>query len=104
MTRRTMYSFRDKKHSKGGIFSTVLSLASLLIFLALALISFLMKGEGGVYIGTIGLTAMVVSICGFITGLISFSEEDTLYFFSKLGSVLGGLIMIGWISIILFGV
>jgi hypothetical protein len=104
MARRAMYSFTEKRHSKGGIVSTIFSMVSLLIFFSLAVVSFFMKGEGGIYLGTIGLSAMVLSICGFIMGLASFSEEDTIYFFSKLGSVLGGLIMVGWLSIILFGV
>lgn len=104
MAKKATYSFTEKKHAKGGIAATGLGILSLVIFLILAAVSFAFNGQAGVYLGTIGLSAMITSICGLIIGLASFGEEDKIYFYSKFGSVLSGLIMVGWISIILMGI
>jgi len=103
MAKKTLYSFKEKKHSKKGILSTILGGISLLIFLVLAIVSASSRGNAGIYAGTIGLSAMLLSICGLIIGLISFAEEDKIYLYSKIGSVLSGVIMVGWIALILLG-
>jgi len=104
MAKKATYSFTEKRNAKGGVIATGLGVLSLLAFLILAGVAYAFKGQGGIYLGTIGLTAMIISICGLIIGLVSFGEEDKTYFYSKLGSVLSGLIMVGWISVILIGI
>lgn len=103
MAKKVLYSFTDKKHTRNGILSSILAGVSLLIFLILAVISFLMRGAAGTYVGALGLSAMVLSFTGLVIGLKSFAEKDKLYFYSKLGSVSCGVITIGWLALVLIG-
>ncbi|HIT89478.1 MAG TPA: hypothetical protein IAC41_03545 [Candidatus Merdenecus merdavium] len=103
MAKRTMYSFYEKKHTKKGIISTILSGVSFLVFLVLTFVSYYLKGNAGLYAGSIGLTAMIISIYGLVLGFQSFQEPGKLYLFSKIGSILNGLIAVGWLSLILIG-
>jgi len=104
MAKKRMYSFAEKKHSKKGITSVILGGVSFLIFCALVYISFSMGGNGGIYISFIGLAAIVLAIVGLIFGLLSFRERDVFYFYSKMGSILNGVVLAVWIFIILIGI
>ena len=72
MAKKRMYSFAEKKHSQRGLVSTILGGLSLVIFGALAYLAYYLDGEGGAYMGTIGLTGAVFSLMGLILGLVSF--------------------------------
>lgn len=104
MAKRKIYSFEEKRHSQRGITSTVLGIAALLIFLVLIYIACYYNGSGGAYLGSIGLTAMVLTVYGLICGLRSFQERNKIYTFSKIGSILNGILIAGWIGLILFGI
>lgn len=104
MARKRMYSFAEKRHSQRGLVSTILGGISLVIFVVLAYLAYYLDGQGGAYMGAIGLTGAVFSLMGVILGLISFGEQDTLFLFSKIGSILSGCMMAIWIFVILIGV
>lgn len=104
MAKKRMYSFAEKKHSQRGLVSSILGGISLLIFLVLSYLAFYLGGEGGAYLGSIGLTGVIFAITGFILGLLSFRESNILYFFSKLGSILNGCVLAVWIFVILIGI
>lgn len=98
------YSFAKKKPSPESIFSSILALISLLLFLIAAIVSGVFGGNGGIYLGAIGLAAIAISIYGFWVGLKSFSIPDCNYRYSKIGSVANGIFMIGWFALFLVGV
>ena len=104
MARKPMYSFAEKKHSKRGITASVLGGVSFLIFCVLAYLSFYFRGQGGQYLGAIGLTAMIMSFAGLILGFLSLTEKNSISFFPKLGAILNGVIFLGWVEIFLIGV
>lgn len=104
MARKRMYSFAEKKHSQRGLVSTILGGISLVIFAALAYLAYYLDGQGGAYLGSIGLTGTVFSLMGLILGMMSFGEQDTLFFLSKLGTILNGCVLAVWIFVILIGV
>ncbi len=104
MVKKRMYSFAEKKHSQRGLVSSVFGGISLVIFLALAYVAYYMNGQGGAYLGSIGLTGVLFSLMGLFLGLLSFGEENTFHFFSKLGSILNGCVLAVWIFVILIGV
>ena len=97
MAKRKMYSFEERRHSQMGITSTVLGIVAVIIILALIYVAAYYKGNGGAYLGSIGITAIV------ICGLRSFKEKNKIYTFSKIGSLLNGILIAGWIGLILFG-
>lgn len=104
MAKKKMYTFSDNRHSRGGITSTVLGGLSLVIFLVLAYVSYWFYGEGGAYLGALGFTGAVFSVCGLISGLLSFREKHMIYTFSKTGSILSSVALVIWIFVILLGV
>ena len=104
MAKRKTYSFEEKKHSQKGITSTVVGLLAFVIFVVLILISCYYNGNGGTYLGSIGITVMVLTIYGLICGLLSFQERNKIYTFSKIGSILNGILIAGWIGLILLGI
>lgn len=99
-----MYSFEEKKHSGKGKVSTALGVVSLVILIALTAVSLYFKGQAGMYLGAIGLPAVLFSFIGLIVGLMSFREDNILYFFCKLGSILNGCVFAVWAFIILIGI
>jgi hypothetical protein len=103
MAKREMYSFSEKHHSKQGILSTIIAGASFVSFFVLVCVSYVLEGKAGAYAGGIGLSVMLLSIYGLVIGLKSFKEHNKLYLYSKLGSVLNGLALVGWLSLILIG-
>lgn len=104
MVKKSVYKFTDKKHARGGLVSTVLGCISLVIFLALVYVSFRYEGNGGIYIGSIGLTGLILSIMGLIFGIMGFKEEDSYSLFSKIGSIINTLIILIWACIYLVGI
>jgi membrane associated rhomboid family serine protease len=99
-----MYSFAEKKHSQRGLVSTILGSISLVIFLVLAYLAYYLDGQGGAWFGSIGFTGAVFALMGVVLGLKSFGEENTLFLFSKIGSILNGCVLAIWIFVILIGV
>lgn len=104
MAKKRMYSFAEKKQSKRGITSTVLGVISLIILLVLVYIAFFTGGQGGIYLGSIGLLSIVLAIAGISYGLWSFRERDVYYAFSQVGSVLNGCILAAWIFMVMIGI
>ena len=104
MAKKRMYSFMEKGHSQRGIESTVLGGLSFVIFCALLYIAFYTQGEGGAYLGSVGFSSIVLAIIGLENGLMSFREKNVIHFFSKLGSVLNGVMLAAWMLIILLSI
>jgi len=104
MAKKYTYSFAMKRQSEQGITSSILAGISILLFLIAAILSFVFQGEGGLYLGAMGLCAMCISIYGFGIGLKSFSKENRIYTFSKIGAIANGVLMIGWLGLFLTGV
>lgn len=81
-----------------------LAAASLILFLAAVLTAFALNGAYGFIVGGICLFATMLSVYGFIMGLLSFSEEKRTHRTSIVGSILNGIIMVGWLGFFLMGV
>ena len=104
MAKRYRYAFVKKKEARKGKLSTGLAAASFLLFVTAVLLAFFMEGTYGFIWGSISLFAMLLSVYGFITGLMSFSEENRNHKTSMIGSIANGFILVGWIGIFLMGV
>ena len=104
MARRYRYAFAKKKEAQKGKLSTGLAAASLILFITAVLLAFFMNGEFGYIVGGVSLCAMLLSIYGFAMGLKSFSEENRTHRTSMIGSIANGIIMIGWLGIVLLGI
>ncbi len=103
MADKRRYRFTEKKKSEGGLFSVRLAITSLVLFFVDLGVSFSKGGQAGAVAGVIGLVAMLFSIYGFYVGMRSFSEENASPVYSIIGSILSGVIMVGWIALFLTG-
>ena len=99
--KRYKYSFTKKRHTRGGVESSILALMSGLLFFGAAICSLVMSGQGGMYLG---ILALGLSVYGFILGLKSFSEQNRAFLYSKIGSVANGVLMVIWIALFLVGI
>ena len=104
MARRYRYSFTKKKEAGKGKLSVGLAASSFLLFAAAVALVFVLEERLGFLIGSLGLFAALLSIYGFIMGLLSFSEEGKSHRTSIIGSITNGVIMIIWLGIFLTGV
>ena len=103
MAKKRMYSFAKEKHSGKGILSTILGTLSLVIFAVLAWLAYYLDGQGGVYLGSIGLLGMVFAVSSVVFGLMGFGENNVRYLFPKIGSILGGIMVALWVFVVLMG-
>ena len=104
MAKKRMYSFAKEKHSGKGILSTILGTLSLVIFAVLAWLAYYLDGQGGVYLGSIGLLGMVFAVSSVVFGLMGFGENNVRYLFPKIGSILGGIMVALCVFVVLIGI
>lgn len=88
------YKFSTKKHSVGGVFSTVMFVGALVLLIWAINVSFQAQGKGDTVVGEIALTSFAVAIFGMIIGLLSYKESDRYYTFSFIGALLNGIMSI----------
>lgn len=93
----------DKKHPKGAIVSTILSVVSLGIFAVLCFMSGETNGQSGIEAGWIGLLCLAISIVGFILAWISLHQENIRPLFPTIGALANGLIMLMYIIVYVWG-
>ncbi|MFG6384157.1 MAG: hypothetical protein K1V96_07875 [Lachnospiraceae bacterium] len=100
--KRNHYKFAGKKHSKRGKISLVLGLFSILLGISMVIFSVECDGNASVYIGSIGLFAMILSAISLLIGITSFREES-YKLFPILGSICSGCTLAGWLAIYMLG-
>lgn len=103
MARRYRYSFARKKESKRGKWSVGIAVLSLLLFFAAIFASYWLRRKYGYVAGGLCLSAALLSIYGFILGLMSFSEQNCMHRTSIVGSIANGVIMTAWLGFYLIG-
>ena len=72
-------------------------------FIIDVVLAYSLGGSVGFIVGGVGLFATLLSVYGFIMGLLSFSEEGRSHKTSIIGSISIGIIMIIWLGIYLTG-
>ena len=86
------YRFVGKDYSEGGRASVIM-----------AAISFAAEGNAGSIVGLIAIGATLLSVYGFYVGMKSFADKDVSQKLSVIGSISCGVIMIGWLTLLLRG-
>ena len=104
MARRYRYAIIKKKEPGKGKLSVGLAIASLLLFGAAVGTAYVLEGSYGFIVGGICLFATLLSVYGFVMGLMSFSDEECMHRTSVVGSILNGVITVGWLVFFLMGV
>lgn len=88
------YKFSTKKHSVGGVISSIMFVVALALFIWAVSVSFQAQGKGGSVVGEIAFTSFAVSVFGCIIGLLSYKETDRYYTFSFIGALFNGILMV----------
>ena len=65
-----------RKYTKGGKISSLTALGSLVMIVLAVLISTLMRGHAGIYVGLMLFVSLIASAIGFGIGIKSFDEEN----------------------------
>ncbi|MDO4804165.1 MAG: hypothetical protein Q4A32_05025 [Lachnospiraceae bacterium] len=104
MASKKKYSFAEKNYSEGGRASTIIACASLGLFVIDAVISFAANGKAGRIVGLLAIGAALLSVYGFYVGMKSFAEKGVSLRLSIIGSISCGVVMIGWLTILLRGI
>lgn len=84
-----------RKFTKGGKTSFLIALGSLIIILAAIIISTVMKGKAGIYVGIMVLLALILSAAGFAIGIDSFKEENRFMRYTYIGTISNAIIWLG---------
>ncbi len=88
------YKFSTKKHSIGGVISTIMFVCAIALLIWAITVSYQANGKGGSLVGEIALTSFAVAFFGMIIGMLSYKELDRYYTFSFTGSLLNGIMSI----------
>ena len=103
MRRYRSYKFTNKKHSKGGVRSSIAGALSLICTVAGVFAAFVSKGNAGSYLALLGTVAIVASFYGVYVGNQSFKEEECYYLFSRIGTIVNFILAIFWIAVVGIG-
>lgn len=93
----------DKKHPKQGIWSTVLGILSLVLFLVLCFLSGEAGGKAGAWIGILGVLCAAINIWGFVLAMLSLKLDNIRQLFPSLGVVINGLMILMYLVIYILG-
>ena len=92
---RNGYRFTEKTHSKRGVAALFLSIISIGILVAAVVSSFDSRGNGSMYLGSAGVTSMLIGICALVLAVKSLGEEN---------STLCSLLITGiWVALYVIG-
>ena len=97
------YKFTGKKHSKRGMLACALAAASIFAWIYLVLSSFWQGGNGSVYLGSIGILALLVALAAFVQAVKSMREEDSFRGFPVASILLSVLASGAWIALYAVG-
>ena len=98
------YGQAKLRHAKKGIYSLMMAMVVVIIFVALILTAFLHKGQSSAMIGSFGLFTMILAVTGLVVGVRGFRERDKNYVTCKWGIGLNGFILFSLISMFIRGI
>lgn len=101
--RRRNYKFTEKKQSKRGIASLVLAVLSIVVFVAVTMNSFQHRGEGSMYLGSAGVSSMLLSVVALVLAIRSLAEENSFKLFPYLATVCSFLSAGVWVALYVVG-
>lgn len=86
------FNLNVKRNSFSGIVSSVLSIISLILFIADIISSLSVTSKDSLAVGFIGVICFFMTLIGFIFGILGFREIDTKKTLTAFGSILNFLL------------
>lgn len=102
-SKRSRYKFTEKKHSRCGIMALLLSILLMGLYISIILYSFVQQGNVSMYIGSVGVVAMLLSVTGFGLSIKSCREEESYPLFPRLSLVWSMCSLLLWFGTYMFG-
>lgn len=97
------YKFTHKSQSKRGIFSLILAALSILIFLCVIVLSFRSRGNGTMYLGSAGVSSMLLALAAFILAVKSLGEENSYKVFPYMATAVSFAALGIWAALYVIG-
>lgn len=98
------YGQAKLRHAKKGIYSLMMAMVVVIIFVMLILTAFLHKGQSSAIIGSFGLFTMILAVIGLVVGIRGFRERDKNYVTCKWGIGLNGFILLSLVCMFIRGI
>lgn len=86
--RKYGYKFTEKTQSKKGIAAFILAVLSIAIFIYVIVNSFHHGGNGSMYLGSAGVSSMLVALVAVVLAVMSLREEESFKLFPYMSTVL----------------
>ncbi|MBQ8279068.1 MAG: hypothetical protein IJZ23_04430 [Roseburia sp.] len=101
--RRGNYKFTEKTQSKRGIAGFAIAAVSIGIFAYVVWNSYSHDGAGSMYLGSAGVTSMILAVVAVVISVMSLREEDSFKLFPYLATFSSGLALLTWITLYVMG-
>jgi hypothetical protein len=98
------FKFSGRSHSVKGIISVILAVISLLSIISSSIISAISHGNGGIFLGMIGIVSLVISLVGFILGIKGSLEKEIYYMAPVIGMIMNGLLFLFYFVLYVVGI
>lgn len=97
------YKFTEKTQSKKGILALMLAAVSIVIFAVVIFKSFKTGGNGSMYLGSAGVSSMILAVVALGISIASLREENSFKLFPYLATVFSFLASGVWIALYVTG-
>jgi len=97
------YKFTKKKQSMRGLIAFAGALLSVAAFVFVLADSFDKHGKGSVYLGSLGVLALIISFATLLLSSFAVKEEETYKFIPYAGFILSAISFLLWIALYVMG-
>lgn len=103
MAKKKRYNYIKKKLARGSYPAVAAVLLSLLLLVLCVGVSVWYQGEAPMFVGALGLSAMVAALWGLYYTLQAFRDEDKNFIVAKAAGGGAAFLLLLWLIIILVG-
>ncbi len=92
---KTRFGRKKQKHARKGVQSCIYAMMCVGMLFCLLLLSFLFKGQLGVFAGFVCLVILWLGVTGIRTGIRGLNERDKNYMTCRVGIVINAVVLFG---------
>lgn len=101
--RRRNYKFTEKKQSKRALGALFVAVVSIGILIFVIINSYENRGNGSMYLGSAGITSLLLGMISFVLAVGSLREENSFKLFPYMATVLSFLVTGVWLMLYIAG-